>query len=301
MKKFFSIALIFILQLSFGQDNQYVKIPGTVYSLIPPDGFELSSDFTGFESIENGASIMVNEIPAPYQQLADGFTPEALKAKGMILISKETIDWNNSKAYWLYISQTANGIMYLKQLLLFGNENKTTLANGIYPELSKNIESAIKKSILTIREGATLNSDPEKSVKFSIDVTGSEFKFTKNTAGTLLYSIDGMMHSKNPTLIVGNSLSKVFPENKQSYAEERLKKMPGAEKSIIKSINKITINELNGFELIAENKKADATELIYEVMLFDGNDYYLIVGRTKEKRDDFLVTFKRIAHTFKRK
>ena len=300
-KHFIALLLFLTVQLTFGQQNFPVKIPGTTYSLIPPDGFELSSNFTGFYNATNGASIMINELPAPYRELINSFTAEALKTKGITLINKETVDLNNSKATLLYLTQPSNGITYFKQLLLFGNDSKTTMINGIYPESGKNIETAIKNSMFTIKESALLNSNPEESVKFSIDISGTEFKFTKNISGTLLYTIDGVIPSDKPLLLVGNSVANVTTQNKQKYAEERLKKIPDAENSQIKSSTKIIIDGLNGFELIAENKTGNNKELIYEVMLFDNDGYYLIIGTAREKSNELLTTYKKIAQTFKRK
>ena len=64
---------------------------------------------------------MINELPAPYQSLVDGFTAEALKSRGMTLVTKQTIDFNGSKATIMDLTQSANGTTYLKQMLVFGD------------------------------------------------------------------------------------------------------------------------------------------------------------------------------------
>lgn len=300
MQRQLTIFLFLIAQLVLGQDNQYVKIPGTAYSLIPPDGFKLSSNFAGFENLRNGASIMVNDLPAPYQQIVNAWTPEALKTKGMDLTSKEIVDINNSKVTLFHVTQSANGTQYLKQILVFGNENKTVIVNGIYPESSKDIEASVKKSILTIKQEATLNSNPEESVKFTIDVSGTGFTFTKNMSGTLLYTMDSLMPSDRPTLLAGNSFGNIITENKQDYAEERLKKIPGAVNIEIKSSTRITIDNLQGYEIIAEDQIGSDSILLYEIILFDNTEYYIIIGKAKQK-SNLLEIYKKTAKTFKRK
>jgi hypothetical protein len=82
------LTFLIIGHFTFGQTDKHIKVPGTKCSLIPPSGFVAITNFSGFQSSETGASIMINELPAPYQQLVDGFTAEALKTHGMILISK---------------------------------------------------------------------------------------------------------------------------------------------------------------------------------------------------------------------
>ena len=134
MKNILLLILLLIGNLTYGQADKQIKVPGTKCSLIPPSGFVSATTFSGFQNTEAGASIMINELPAPYQQLVDGFTTEALKTRGMTLISKETIDLNDSKATLFKVMQPANGTTYLKHMLVFGDTEHTVLVNGIYPE-----------------------------------------------------------------------------------------------------------------------------------------------------------------------
>jgi hypothetical protein len=87
-----------VRQLSFEQTDGHIKVSGTKCRLVPPSGFVAATSFSGCQNIETSASIMISELPAPYQTLVDGFTVEALKTRGMTLISKQAIDYNNSKA-----------------------------------------------------------------------------------------------------------------------------------------------------------------------------------------------------------
>ena len=301
----FSLLLTFLLigQLSFGQTEKHVKVSGTKCSLIPPEGFLAATSFSGFQNAEKGASIMINELPAPYQTLVDGFTADALKTKGMTLISKQTIDFNNSKATIISVTQPANGMTYIKQILVFGDAKGTIMVNGIYPETSKNIESKIKEALLSTSYNSSQNENPLDAATFSINTDGTDFKVVKFISGSLLYSTDGKIPTDKPTLIVGNSLAKISASNQKQYAEERLKKLPRGEFSVIKEIKEITIDNLKGFEILANGKdKDDNPELIYQVMLFnDKGDYYIILGKSKDESEKYLKTFKSIAETFKRK
>ena len=80
------------------------------------------------------------KFPGPYQSIADGFSEESLKGKGMTMLSKETIDFNNSKATFVRVSQQASERTYLKQILMFGDDKETVLITGIYPEEKKSME-----------------------------------------------------------------------------------------------------------------------------------------------------------------
>jgi hypothetical protein len=299
----FFLALLLIGHVAFGQTNKHIKVLGTKCSLIPPSGFVPAANFSGFQNTETGASIMINELPAPYQQIVDGFTAEALKTRGMMLVSKQTVDHNNGKATLISVTQPANGTNYLKQILIFGDSKGTVMVNGIYPEAANNLEEKIKTALFSTVFNAAQDDNPLEAVPFSISVEGTEFKVAKFMSGSLLYSTDGKVPTEKPTLIVGSSLAKVSTPNQKQYAQERLKKLPGGEFSIVKEIKDITIDNLKGYEIIADGKAAkDKPELIYQVMLFnDKGDYYIILGQAKENRNDYLKIFKKIANTFKRK
>ena len=303
MKNILLVILLLTTFVTFGQTENRVHVSGTKCSLIPPDGFVSASTFSGFQQVSSGASIMINEMPAPYQSIVESFTKEAFKAKGMALKSTKTIEFNNSTATLIHVTQPANGTTYIKQMLVFGDEKVTVLVNGIYPEAAKDLESSIKEALLSTEYSAEQNENPLDAATFTVDVEGTDFKLVKYMSGSLLYSIDGKIPTETPTLIVGNSIAKVDPESHQKYAEERLKKFPRGESTVIMETKQITIDSLEGFEFIAEGvDKNENKVLIYMVMLYDeSGDYYIIVGQAKEDREKYVEAFKKIAKTFHRK
>jgi hypothetical protein len=227
---------LLISTLSYGQVDNYIKIVGTKYKLIPPKGFVATTKFSGFENVETGASIMVNEVPGPYKTITDEFTAEALQSKGMTLISKKTVDFNNSKATLVKVSQSVKGVTYLKQILLFGNNSSTVVVNGTYPEVHNTLEEEIINSLLSTKYDKKQIDNPLEAVPFTIDVRGTEYKFAKYMSGSLLFSTDGKIPTNKPILIVGNSFSKVSALNQKQYAQDRLKQLPGGELSSVKEI-----------------------------------------------------------------
>ncbi len=297
------MTLLLLAEFVFGQTEKHSKVLGTKCSMIAPSGFIVASNFSGFMNVASGASIMINEIPTAYQTMADGFTADAMKTKGITLLSKETIDFNNAKGTLIYGSQAANGIIYLKQILLFGDKNGTVIVNGIYPEALKDIEPEIKNALLSTVYDASAKENLQDAVKFTLEIENTDFKLVKYMAGSALYSIDSKIPTEKPIFIVNNSIMKIEVENKKKYSEERLKSMPGGEQSEIKEINEVSIDGLKGYEIVADNKtKNGKLELVYQVMLFnDSKDYYLIVGKAQEEFEKNLKVFKKIAKSFKRK
>ncbi len=303
MKLLLLLPFILLAQIAPAQTGKHIKVPGTKCSLVPPAGFVAATTFSGFQNEETGASIMVNELPAPYPELADGFTAEALASRGMMMLNKETIDFNGTKATFISLSQPANGTTYLKQMLIFGDDKHTVMINGIYPEASKNLEAGIRAALLSTVYNNAQKEDPLEAAAFTVDTRDTDFKLIKYMAGSLLYSTDGKMPTDKPTLIVGNSVAKVSATDLKKYAEERFKKLPGGEHAVIKTTNEITVDDLKGYEIVADSKtKAGVPQLAYQVMLFtESGGYYIIIGHAAEDLDKYLDSYKKIARTFRRK
>lgn len=295
--------LLLIAQFSFGQSDKHIKVTGTKCSIIPPEGFVSSTTFSGFQDPETGAAIMINELPAPYQTLIDGFTADALKAKGMTLISKEIIDVNNTKATLFKITQSANGVVYEKLFLIFGDATHSVLVNGIFTQAANAVESKIKEAMLSTSYNVQQDDNPLDAAAFTVNTNETEYKLAKYMSGWLLYSTDGKIPTDKPVLTVGNSLSKIPAQNQKIYAEQRIKQFPGGESTLIKESQEITIDNLKGYEIIADGKdKNNKPDLVYQVILFtETGDYYLVFGQANENFEKNLEAYKKIARSFKRR
>lgn len=303
MKLNYIFTLLLLCQFSFAQTEKHLAVPGTKCSIVPPSGFIASDSFSGFFNAETGASIIITEIPAPYESLVSGFTVEALKSKGMTLLEKKTIDFNGSDATYFIVKQSENEVMYNKQILMFGASGKTLLVNAIYPESSKNIESALKTSLLSTIYTAGQIADPFEAVDFTVATEGTGLKILHSMPGNLLYSSDSKVPTNKPTLIVGNTLMKVSAPDKKQYAISFLRQLHNEEPIIIKNSTAVTIDGMSGYEIVAEGKNVlGSKQLIYEVMLFsDNGGCYIVVGNTAEHFDKNLEMYRTISKTFKRK
>ncbi len=298
MKYKIYLFFLFFLTSFYCAQSALISIPGTKYAMVPPNDFELSNDFTGFQSEKTKSSIIIVDLPAAYSLLKGSFTKEALLTKGMELITKENVKFNNAEAQLYKVRQKAFGISYLKQILIFGDEQKTVIVNGIYPEEFTEVENEIKTALLTITFKKDQNPKSEEAAQFSLDTSGTTYQFVKNLAGALMYSEDGLLPTQKGRLIVSGSMGDFSTLDPKKFTLERLKKLPDADKAEIKSVEKITINNKDGYEIItADNNK----DLLYFVAIFSENRYYLIVGGAKEEQEKNLEIFRKVARTFKLK
>lgn len=297
---------LFILCSGFiySQEGKPVLIPGTKCSMVPPPGFILSNSFSGFQEMASGSTMMVSEIPSDYTGIVSGFTADALRSKGMMLVNRTEVSVGRSKGVIIKASQTANGINYLKQILIFGAGANTVLVNAVYKESFKQQEPAIKAALLTTIYDPAQNNDPVAAAPFILDLAGSGLKPVKYMAGSLIYSADGKIPTDKPTLIVGTTLGqKVAVKDQKEFAEARLKKLPRGESLLIKNEEAVSINGMAGYEIESYGlSPANKPALVYQVMLFDENGYYyIIVGQAAEDMTGWLQHFKKAAKTFRRK
>lgn len=288
--------------LAFGQTERHKPVPGTNISLVPPTGFSPAARFPGFQNEKAGASIMVTELPSSLQATTEGFTPSALQAKGMQLMDKQSIEFGGGKATYLVLSQQAQGQTYLKQVLLFGDSQKTVMINGIYPEASKALEKDIKAALVSTSYMQGRNTDPLAAAKFRLNVSGTPFRFAKNVTGSLIYSTDGEVPTKAPdkaAIVVANAHSAVAPMSRRQFCLERLKKLPRGTSITAKSITPVTVDKMSGYEIVGEGKDgSNNKQLVYQAMLFDeAGGYYLFVGTAIQNFEANLAHFRTIVQT----
>jgi hypothetical protein len=119
---------------------------------------------------------------------------------------------------------------------------------------------------------------------------------------------DGALPGKpnnDPFFIIGPSVSQVEISDIGQFAERRLMQTEKATGIIIKKQSDVTIAGLSGREIVAEaqwNDQPDAPMIIYQVLILDGENYFIIQGfAPREEQEKYLAVFTRIAKSFRKK
>lgn len=305
---------LFTITLTFGQSeinniksDNHKQIAGTKFFLIPPTGFIPATNFQGFQQMNSGASILVTEIPGPFIESTKGFNEQGLKTQGVVLKKKEEIKVNGTQGLFLTAEQFAYGTNYSKYILVFGDSKATYIVNGTYPKEVTELDKDIRESMLSVVYESALTVDPLSTVSFTVDTESTKLKFGKSMTGMLLYTVDGEVPTESTdktSFIVGLSLANVQTVDRKLTAINRMKRMPYSDLKIDENkIQEIEIDRISGYEIVGEGiGKFDGTkELVYQVMLFTDNGYYIIVGITKNDFEQNLELFKKVARTLKRK
>ena len=293
--------------LSFTQPK-HLKVPGTKVRLVPPTSLKPSERFPGFWDEETSSSIVITEMPAPYSEIANGFTKEALATKGMSLLSKKEISLNGRPGILLHVGQEARSIAFLKWMVITGNEKETVLVTATFPEEMKaQLSSAMEQSALSVQWDAEAKVDPLAGLNFSFNDDPS-LRFARRISNGVMLTKDGALSGKpnnDPFFIIGPSISQVQISDVGRFAERQLMQNEKATGIIIKKQSDVTIAGLSGREIVAEARwkdLPDAPMIIYQVLLLDGENYFIMQGfAPREEQEKYLAVFTRIAQSFRKK
>lgn len=291
--------------VSFDNQTLYVDFPRVGVKLIRPVGFEDAESFFGFTHTEAQSSINVARTPGAVSETAN-FSAAQLAKHGMILQTKTDVEVDGEAGMLFRVTQGA----FAKWILAVGNGDDTVLITAAFPDSTDMTLSNELKAVLL---GATFiertSSVDLPDVGFTLTIS-DKLKFVERTAGMgkmLLFTKDGVVPLKSPddpVFIAAPSFRRVTIDNEKQDAERRVRQIVSANVNSIVSNDAITIDELDGFEVVASgtNTESAAPILIYQVILYDHDGGYILMqGLVRESEsDDFLPEFKTMAHSMTR-
>jgi hypothetical protein len=309
--KSFLIFILFIFnscsnaQVSPKQNEAFVG--GTRIKLTPPADFTLASQFSGYQLESRGSSIMITEIPGPFAETSAGFSnPSELKKRNMSVLNKQEVKLDGQTGLLLKVEQKAYETDFLKWLLVLGDEKETVIITATFPNMYEaELSEKLKASILTTTWDRKKSIIPTEGLSFTIEEKG-KLKLSKRVSNMLMFTKDGIFPSKDvndPLFIIGQSISKTAIPDNEEYAKARVLQISQVKDIKIEQSDKITVDNLNGYEIVANGKdtKSGQPMLIYQVILFEEQNYFLVQGLAgNENRQANLEVFKQMARTFKR-
>ncbi len=281
-------------------------VVGTRVALPMPPGFAAADRFTGFQNRANGASIMVSEIPGPFDKVTAGFDAEHLKTKGMNLVSQQVLEVGGHPGVILQVTQDAYGQKFRKWLVAFG-DNETVLLTASWPEaLTGALQASLKECLLRVKWDRSQEVDPAAGLSFSI-TPAPPLKFTKRLQNMLLFTPSGELEVKtqgNPMFVVGPSIAELDVGDHSAFAHKRLKQAADLQDFSIKSEQAVTIGGFPGWELLASatDARTQLPRLVYQTILFGNKVYYIMQGMVDwSSSEEYEQAFKDTARRFKLK
>jgi hypothetical protein len=280
-------------------------VPGTRVSLTAPAGFAEADRFPGFYDDATGSSIVVTELPTPADQMRASLNAEALASRGMNLKSSQPVRIDGLEADLLGVTQTANGVLYEKWIVVTGDSSVCILITATYPQsLRHKLSEPLRRAVLSAKLNLAASVDPFEGLSFRISET-EHLKIQNRFLHGLTLAKSGDARSRSaaePVVIVSPSHIPVEISNLESFAKKRLAQI--AEITELSDVEgrAITVSGMPAYEIVASAKdlKTGILLTVYQVMVVDGNDYYLVVGLVgKSNAPAYISQFRMIAHSLK--
>ena len=283
------------------------RVPGTKVSIDAPAGFESTTQYPGFAMESTGASIIVTEAPAPYLELLKGMTPEAMAPRGMELLEKSEVKIAPGKAHLLRIRQAANGVTFLKWMLVFGHEKESVFVLAAVPEeFDKELGETMKKALLTTTWEPEAEIDFYEGLTFRVKESG-DLKIATKVGNMIMMTRGGLKvqtDPRAPMLLVGPSISEdwTVPGDKADYARERLVKTEILANAKLTSEKTVKFDGLSGYLMEAEatDRKSGIPLYAMQCMLFTDDGYYVLQAFVDaEEKPKYSKVFLTILKSFK--
>jgi len=281
--------------------------PEVGLALPKPKGFDKADAFHGFQQESTGASVMLSAIPGPFSEVTKGFDKPSLAKRGMELRSKKPVKFDSQTGFLLHVAQRAYGRQFLKWLVVFGDEKETKMVTATFPAShAESLSKPLRKVVLSV---VVSKSNRETSpLPFSIQAVDGLLPVKKITAmgKVAMFTKNGKIPNTSPDdpmFVIAPSLGNVPIANPKQFSIQRLHRTAHTDIESVTSISKVKIDQLQGFEVIANGQDQDskAELLVYQLMLFppDGG-YVLMTGLVgKTIGETYLPKFMQMAKTYK--
>jgi hypothetical protein len=301
------LAFLFLLASAVFAQNPagYIQPKGSAVSLKPPAEFVESSNFTGFANPRLAASIMIVSLDAKFENLSKVFTKENLAKKGINLLNQKKVSVDGRNDILYVATQTLHNVEFSKWILLFGEDDKTIQITASLPKrYEKQLGTVIENSLLSLKWDSKKTIEPTEGLNFSIKET-DKLKISGGFSKFLSLTLNGEKVVKdvnNPLFIAGQSFSTVLIPNRKLYAEARAKKYDYLSDVEIIETKSVNIDGADGFATVfhGTDNKTGTKMFNYQVMLFQANIYFLLLGTVSLKNKDlYFDDFKKISESFK--
>ncbi|MCA9393216.1 MAG: hypothetical protein KC900_03345 [Candidatus Omnitrophica bacterium] len=282
------------------------RVAGTHVSLNPPPNFEKADKFPGFMREEYGASIMVMELPGPFDEYRAGIEDkDHLSTRGMRLLQKEAVRVDNRDGLLVHLSQVLHSLEFRKWVLLIGERDRNVMVMANYPaELEEEFSMILRESVLSTLWDPDQQVSKEEGLNFTLTESGS-MRLAERMGNMLMYSKDAQVQPRSvddPILIAGSALTDWPIGDRKEFSRKRLQLTATVTAIEIETLDEVRVDGLEAVEILAKAKDTDSGKEIrlYQMMVFKGQTYYLIQGMVSLRREDeFMADFQAMARSFK--
>lgn len=307
-----AVGLMAAMLLAVSGSGAWAKVqqaPSSRIAIDLPAGYAPSDLFTGFVNETLGVSLVVVEMPArAFEGLKSGMTPEALATKGVLNVTRGTLQRPDHHIY-MRGEQSSPAGTYVKLFVAFKDGDVTALvtANVQKASIDAGLVGVADIEPLLASARVAAKPAPVKEI-FALDYLGP-FKPAGTFLGTTRgFTLDGSpvllpVGATRPMLIVSPSLDRRPVEKPEEHAESLLTSMSVPSDVKVTSRAGVTYGGLTGVEIeaTAHEREGSGEVVLYQVVLLakDGG-YFRIFGQAPiAERERYLDEFKKIAAGFR--
>ncbi len=318
-KPLFFISVLFVIILDYSCTHQktesynntlnenYIDIPDTRLSIIPPKGFKFMEYAPQFVEENGNAQIGLFEMAESYFKIIPMYSEEYFEnIPDSEIISIRDIFINGYNGREILIEETGNQKKYI---LLFGNNDFCIVIGGAYYiDFETTFADKIKESALSVVFNPNKKLDATEVLPYGINTSGTKLKLAGATQSFSFYTVGGedpVSGLDKTKLDIGGRRLDGSNQWTEDVIYEIIQNVMNSEGKFglkIGKTKKKVIDEMNGYETVGYViLGSDTIKIIYYLFLIDQYDTYGIRGWSNMEFDNNLELFREISKTFKRK
>jgi hypothetical protein len=276
-------------------------------SLVKPEGFVISTTFSGLQAIRGRARIVITEIPRPYREVLPAYSDEGLRRQGMTPLERKEIRIGDFPAQLLATSSQHDGHKQRHWIATVGMQTASVVIVATSGEIrAAHLDERMRQTLLTARWDPQLVIDPFEG--FDFDLRGEHGLTTALRVGSeLTFTKDGVLpiqSAEDPAIVVRQTRERVADEARVAYCVEALQAVDVLEDSKLMGAQPIQVDGLPGCEALAsgQEKQGGTPLVVYRAALFGRESTYLFHGRVGLRHQwPWLPRFRDMVGSFKKR
>lgn len=285
-------------------EMEYVQIPGTSVRMPRHADYIMMPTIGGFQHKSLTSSILVQHVPTGLKDLMNEYRDSTLKTHGVHLLSRDSMQVGSIACPLFQTSQLSQGVQFRHWILFIPQGDHTILINGTYIDTDEQQLSALIRQLLG--QVQVNSGTPSDSIAtFTVDAKPLMFASVLPGPG-LLFTETGKwqetdIHSYS--FFVGPSGPQPTLQPSLDFALGQFREICAHCKPKEEDVKAVVVDSLSGYEIFT-HIPADAVypeKIKYQMVLFDKEQYFLMVGTAQSNKADALATFRKIGFSFRRK
>ena len=236
--------------------------PGSRIGIVPPPGMTQSDRFQGFEDRARGVMLVVTELSVQsYAKVEKDFSDEQMRAGGMELVARETIETPGGPAQLIGARQMENGVAMRKWALLTRTDDMTAIVIVALPEAAKDAypDAVLRAALASTFIRTRLSPDDMLAVlPYRLGELGGFRILRASPDGTAVFTLgpkDTTLPVEQPYFLVApRAVEPPQPSERDNFARRALATFINRPDLRIVASEQVRIGGQQGHELVAESE-----------------------------------------------